>query len=454
MTTTTSPGTIAPSVTVPADRRLIRQLWVDTLYTLVGLPLGIITFTLAVTGFSLGVGTLVLVFIGLPVLAGTLFAARGFAHLERIRIRSVIRRPAAPVGYKTAPPGAGFFRRMLTPLTDLQSWLDLLHAVVRFPVSVVAFVFTVTWWAIALAGITWPLYGWAIPNGPDDQDLPELLGLGSTYSTKVWFYALMGVAAALTVPLVVRGAALTEAWIAKGMLDGMAEVRRQIRDLTEERTTARQQTAAAQIAEATALRRLERDLHDGPQQRLVRLAVDLSRARHQMQTDPSAAEATVTEAAAQAREALDELRTLSRGFAPPILTDRGLAAALAALAARCTVPVSLDLPAMPRLDPLAEQTAYFVAAESLANVAKHSGATVARIAVALHRAGEAERLRVTVTDDGAGGAHVAKGHGLAGLADRVRAAGGELTVDSPAGGPTQIRAELPCASNPGTAYRS
>jgi signal transduction histidine kinase len=224
------------------------------------------------------------------------------------------------------------------------------------------------------------------------------------------------------------------------MLNGVASLRAEISGLSARARTAQAQTAAAVSAEATALRRLERDIHDGPQQRLVRLAVDLGRARQQLRNDPDAAIATVDEALAQTRETLDELRTLSRGIAPPILTDRGLAAALAALAARCTVPVELDVaPDLGRVHPLAEQTAYFTVAEALTNLAKHSGARSGQVSVT--RAGE--QLIVTVADDGVGGAHLAKGHGLAGLADRVHSAGGQLSVSSPAGGPTSIRADIP-----------
>jgi signal transduction histidine kinase len=135
------------------------------------------------------------------------------------------------------------------------------------------------------------------------------------------------------------------------------------------------------------------------------------------------------------------LRALSRGIAPPILTDRGLAAALHALAARGLIPVELSVdPELGRLPAAVESTAYFVVAEALANVAKHSGATGCAVALRMVDG----RLSVAVVDDGQGGAHVAKGHGLAGLTDRVRAAGGTLSVSSPAGGPTEIRAELPC----------
>jgi signal transduction histidine kinase len=142
------------------------------------------------------------------------------------------------------------------------------------------------------------------------------------------------------------------------------------------------------------------------------------------------------------RETLEELRALSRGIAPPVLADRGLAAALAAVAARSPVPVELavGLPPGQRLSPAVENTAYFVVSEALANIAKHSEATVAQVTVLR----EGDRLRVVVTDDGQGGAVLAPGHGLAGLADRLFAVDGSLTVDSPRGGPTRLVAELPC----------
>jgi signal transduction histidine kinase len=200
---------------------------------------------------------------------------------------------------------------------------------------------------------------------------------------------------------------------------------------------------AAVAAEAVALRRLERDIHDGPQQRLVRLSMDLHRAQRMIDSDPEGARSTLAEAATMTRETLEELRALSRGIAPPVLADRGLAAALAALAARSPVPVELavGLPAGQRLAPAVENTAYFVVSEALANVAKHSEASVASVTVAR----EDGRLRVVVADDGRGGAVLAPGHGLAGLADRLFAVDGVLTVDSPRGGPTRLIGDLPCA---------
>lgn len=417
--------------------QMLRQLGIDTQYAVLGFPLGIITIVVCLTGFFLGLG-LTVIWIGIPVLTATLMLSRGFATVERARIRPVLRR-AMPHPYYKKRHGAGSVRRMLAPLADGQAWLDLVHGVFRFIPSTIAFSFTVTWWAGMLGGLSWSLWGWSLPDGPDNQDLPDLLGFSNDYTTKVVFYLVVGAFFALTLYPVVRGVALLEALFARGLLSGVNELRTQVAEANAAREVAQAQKAAAVSAEATALRKLERDIHDGPQQRLVRLAMDLGRAEQQFASNPEAARATLAEALTQTRETLDELRALSRGIAPPILVDRGLQAALTALAGRCTVPVDLDAPEIERLDPAVESTAYFVVAEALTNIAKHSRATEVHVSVQRLATG----LLVSVSDDGVGGASLAKGHGLAGLDDRVRAAGGVLSVDSPVGEGTRLTAALP-----------
>ncbi|MFF5080555.1 sensor histidine kinase [Actinoplanes sp. NPDC000266] len=432
MTTYASPApTQAPAV------RLLRRIGIDTQYVLLGFPLGLVTLVVCMTGFFTGVG-LVVIWVGLPLLVGTLMVSRGFATIERARIGPVFGHKVPHPAYKKNP-GGDLLRRTFTPMSDGQSWLDMLHGMFRFIPNTIGFSFVVTWWTAAISGLTVPLWDWAIPDGPDRHDLPELLGMGDATSTRLIFYFAIGVFFAGTLYPVVRGAALMEAWFARGLLCGVNELREQVNQANAARDVAQQQKAAAVSAEATALRRLERDIHDGPQQRLVRLAMDLGRAEQQFATDPDAARATVAEALAQTRETLDELRALSRGIAPPILVDRGLQAALTALAGRCTVPVDLDAPVTERLDPVVESTAYFVVAEALTNVAKHSHASEVQVTVKRNQAG----LLVSVSDDGVGGASLAKGHGLAGLADRVQAAGGLLDVTSPATGGTHLTAALP-----------
>ncbi|MFD2765507.1 sensor histidine kinase [Micromonospora eburnea] len=432
---TAVPLAAPPTPTTPASG-LARQLLRDSGYVLFGLPLALVGFVLAVTGVSLTAGLLVTT-LGLPVLAGTLYAARLLADLERFRLPAVLRQPRVRPTYLAPVRGAGYWRRLLTPIRDPQSWLDLLHAFIKLLVTLPTFVVLVAWWALAIAGTLYLSYDWALPRGPGNQDLSQLLGMGDGADARIGLNTAIGLFCLLSLPLVARGCARLQAGLARLLLTGVAEMRHRISTLEE-------QKRAAASAEASALRRLERDIHDGPQQRLVRLAMDLSRARQQLAADPEAARQTLDEAVTQTRETLDELRALSRGIAPPILVDRGLPSALAALAARALVPTELQVeddlgtPAG-RLDPAVETTAYFVVAEALTNVAKHSAATTCRVLVT-RRVG---RLDITVWDDGVGGAHLAKGHGLTGVADRVLATGGTLDVTSPVGGPTVVHAELP-----------
>ncbi|MEW2381052.1 sensor histidine kinase [Micromonospora sp. NPDC047707] len=425
----------APAPATPVHS-LARQVLRDSGYVLFGLPLALVGFVLTVAGISLTAALLVTT-LGLPVLAGTLYAARALADLERLRLPAVLHLPRVRPDYLTPAPDARFWRRVVVPLRDLQSWLDLLHAFGKLLVALPTVVVLIVWWAVGVAGTLYGAYDWAIPRGPDDQDLSQLLGMGDGTAARIFLNTAIGVFFLFTLPLVARACARLQAGLARSLLTGVAEMRNRI-------TTLEEQKRAAVSAEASALRRLERDIHDGPQQRLVRLAMDLSRAREQLASDPEAARRTLDEAVGQTRETLAELRALSRGIAPPILVDRGLPSALAALAGRGLIPIELRVdPALGasggRLDPAVESTAYFVVAEALTNVAKHSRATECRVTVER----DGPLLRVAVADDGDGGAHLAKGHGLAGIADRVRAAGGRFTVTSPPGGPTEVRADLP-----------
>jgi signal transduction histidine kinase len=189
-------------------------------------------------------------------------------------------------------------------------------------------------------------------------------------------------------------------------------------------------------------RRIERDLHDGAQQRLVALAMELGRAKGKFDDDVDSARELVEQAHGQAKEALTELRNLVRGVHPPVLTDRGLDAALSGLVALCPVPVDLEVVVPTRPKASVEAVAYFAVAEALTNVAKHSQATRAKVAVERH--GYPGTLTIMISDDGVGGADPG-GAGLTGMAARVSGVDGRLTVESPSGGPTIIAAELPCA---------
>jgi len=217
------------------------------------------------------------------------------------------------------------------------------------------------------------------------------------------------------------------------LVDEAPRLRQQVSELTQSRT-------AAGEAEVHTLRRLERDLHDGPQQRLVRLGMDLSAAQRRLDDDPVQARALLDEAFRQSQDALEEIRTLSRGIAPPILAEQGLQAAITALAARGTIPTSVEVADVPLSD-AAQNAAYFVVAEALANMEKHSQAHAASVQV--RRVGAV--AVINITDDGVGGASPAKGHGLSGLMDRLAGVDGTLAISSPPGGPTSLTATIPQA---------
>ena len=450
-----APAVFDPPSSTPArvGRPWLSGLAADSAYVLTGWVVAVISFSVLVALLASGIGTLVVV-VGFPVLVLALFVAQGFAVLERARLRTLTGAPVLVPAYRPVS-GGSMARRVLHVLADGRRWLDLLFGVVVLVPSVLVFPIGLAWWCAALTGVLYPLYDWALPHGPDGVSLAQLVGLGDSTTARVGLVFGIGLGAALTLPVVMRGLAMFLSSFGRAML-----TRQRAQVLAERVSALTESRAAAVSAEAAALRRLERDLHDGPQQRLIRLAMDLGTAQRRLRTDPESAGPLITGAIEQTRETLEELRALSRGIAPPILADRGLPAALAALAARCPVPVELDTGQLgtgqldtrqletgqlgtgqvqTRLAPAVENAAYFLVAEALTNVVKHSGASAAAVLVTR----DEHAVRVTVSDNGDGGAHPAKGHGLAGLLDRVRALDGQLVVDSPAGGPTVLAAELP-----------
>jgi signal transduction histidine kinase len=299
------------------------------------------------------------------------------------------------------------------------------------PVGIVTFTVTVTIWSTALGLLTLPAWAWSLPHGGAQFG-------DSYYWNRPWQLALSTLAGAgltLLAPWVVRGLAVADRGLVRGLL---GTSRRALEERAEVLSDQRARTVDASIEER---RRLERDLHDGAQQRLVSLGMDLGIALEKLDADPEAAKALLREAHGDAQLALRELRDLARGIHPAVLTDRGLDAAVSGLAARSPVPVRVRGSLAHRPPASVEATAYFIASEALANVAKHAGANSAEVALELADG----RLRVEIADDGRGGADP-HGTGLQGLADRAAALDGSFTVVSPVGGGTRIITELPCAS--------
>jgi signal transduction histidine kinase len=410
----------------------LRQLGRDSAYTLTIFFLAVPAVVLVTTLVAVGAG-LAVVLVGLPVLVLGILTARLFAHVERSRLAHLTDTPTARPEYLSIDPADALLRRLTTPLRDRQSWLDVVWVLVSTLTAIISWSVAVTWWSTAVAGTTYAVWEQTVPRGAGPVTLASLIGLGNSEGADILVITAIGLVALLTLPLALRAAALLHSTLGRDLLCGRAELEQEVRRSEAGR-------AAGLAAEAESLRRLERDIHDGPQQRLVRLSMDLGRARSQLDQDPERARATIDGALAQARDTVEELRSLSRGIAPPVLVDRGLEAALREAVARSAVPTTLVYDGPAGLPAHVENAAYFVVSECLTNVAKHSGAGTASVSL-LVRDGLAT---VTVTDDGHGGARAVPDGGLAGLVQRARAVDGTLLVSSPAGGPTTVRTELPC----------
>ncbi|BBG01271.1 MULTISPECIES: sensor histidine kinase [Pseudonocardia] len=411
------------------------RLGAQMAYLLAGLPLAILSGLVVIIGLALGAGTFV-AWIGIPITVGTLAAARGFAELERRATEAATGMPLPPHHYRPNR-GRRLMGRLFRALVDPQSWRDVAHAVTALPLRAVTAAVALAWSVTGLGGLLYVFWQWSIPRGSEDWTLfRSVTGVHSGVGD-IALNTGLGVLLLVTLPTVVRWLTDVRALLARGLLTNQtAALRARALALASGRR-------AAVAAEAQTLRRLERDIHDGPQQRLVRLGMDLESAVRRLDDDPERARPLLHEALEQTHEALSELRALSRGIAPPILADRGLGPALAAAAGRCPVPVDLDvgLDAGARLPALVENTAYFVVSEALTNIAKHAGASAVSVTVTA----DETLLRVVVRDDGRGGAHPGKGHGLAGLIDRLEIVEGSLDVHSPPGGPTVLTAEVPVA---------
>jgi signal transduction histidine kinase len=331
-------------------------------------------------------------------------------------------------------------RRMGTRLRDAASWRAVAYTLLRLPMAVLE-LYPVVFWA-GVIDLTYPLWWRMFRNHPPNVQLSPAWFVTPFGPFRVGTFAgtflvfAVGAAMVLAAPWVTRGVTSVDRWLVRRLL-GPAGLAERVRHLEETRTRMVDNSA-------TALRRIERDLHDGTQAQLATLAMKLGQAKEKLEHesdvpfDPTGALELVDAAHRQAKDTLVELRDIARGIHPPAL-DVGLDAALTTLAARSAVPatVRIDLPTRPT--PAIETIAYFSAAELLANVAKHSRARHASVEVT---SGEG-RLRLQVTDDGVGGAVLGVGSGLQGLADRVRGVDGDLSIVSPPGGPTAVTIELP-----------
>ncbi|PRY70091.1 signal transduction histidine kinase [Glaciihabitans tibetensis] len=463
----TEPVTAAPAA-VSSDRparflRLYRRLWRtvprELGFLVLSFPVALATFVVSIALVSTGVSSLILIF-GVFIVVGALYVARAFGTFELIRLEWAGRPRIGRPEWQDGRAQQGFWGWLRGLFINGHYWLYLLHCLVlNFVVSLVTWTITTVALVYILAGLT----GWAwAPGLPPEWQVNDndwtltntVLGLfGQQRSGDALIASehiadvIAGLILLVLLPFITRGLVLVHQGVARGLLGPFKSdaLQREVIALNASR-------GAAVSAEGHSLRRLERDIHDGPQQRLVRLQMDLSAAQRHITKDPQQAQDLIAEAMLQAKEALEELRALSRGFAPPILLDRGLIAALESAAIRSSVPtlVFSELPgdanaSGPILPQEIERNAYFVASEAILNAAKHSGASQIEVHVSVRRLPEEDVswLDVAVSDNGRGGATFVPGHGLAGLEERLRGLGGILSVSSPTGGPTTVTAHLP-----------
>lgn len=379
-----------------------------------GLPAFILIVVGTVTAPIFGAGLLVLI----PVLA----LLRVILNGERSRARNVYGLEVRDLPELHRGDGLGpFLRSFFSP----QFWRSLLHHMLKLFLGGIAFFVTVPTLGAGLAAI--------LQIGSDAEVFRFLPGLSAPIAvTPLWGALLVATALAVLVLAILSDRLLDASLLSTP--EAMAE---EVSELSDARDSAERAAAAER-------QRIERDLHDGAQPRLVNLAMTLGMAKAKLDSDPETARRMIEEAHGEAKLAVNDLRQLARGIHPAVLTDRGLDAALSALAARSPIPVRVRLDVPQRPSAAIESVACFVVAEALTNAAKHSQATRVDVVVT----GDGSTLRIIVFDDGTGGATITRdgSHtGLAGLEQRVRSARGHMTLTSPDGGPTVLTVEIPCA---------
>ena len=364
--------------------------------------------------------------VGIGLLAGVLWVLRQLAGVQR-------QRAGVPSPYRPLP--AGVLPRLRTVLGDPATARDAAWLACQFVAGPGSFVAAVTLWLAALQCLTAPALRAALPETASyDPLVLELVGRTGPWT---WVLVPVGVVLLFVADRVPRYLIRGQLRLAAALLRPTRSARLAAR--VDRLSVDRSATVDASAAE---LRRIERDLHDGAQARLVATAMNLGVAEDLIDQDPAVAKVMLTEARTGVGAALTELRDLVRGIHPPVLADRGQADAVRAHVLGSPIPVELDLALERRLSAPLESAAYFAIAETVTNAIRHAGATRVRVTLI----DEGTLLGVTVRDDGRGGADPSGGTGLLGIQRRLSAFDGTMSVTSPPGGPTEVRMELPCVS--------
>jgi signal transduction histidine kinase len=419
---------------------LTRQARRDLLYCVLGGVTGYLGFVVMVVllAFGLTVSASVLgTVVGLLLITLTLRLSRRLSSLHRRLLRRVLgAQVEAPPRFQ---PGTGLLGRLDRRLRDRVAWRGVWYSLIKLPVAAVQG-YAAGFAACGLIDLSYPVI-WPLFHNPGSTASHPLavlqpLPFGGTPHVSSWpgtlTAAVLGAASLVAGVWLARGINMGDRALIRGLL-GPRTMAERVSELERTRTLAVEDAAAA-------LRRVERDLHDGAQMRLAALAMNLGMAREKLEDPDSETVKELIDAAHRnAVDALADLRDLARGIHPPVL-DSGLASALASLATSSAIPASVTADIAIRPEPAIETIAYFCAAELIANATKHSYANEIKININTERGAV---LRLVVSDDGVGGADVSRGSGLAGLAQRVSTVDGRLDVSSPGGGPTTVTVELP-----------
>lgn len=407
----------------------------ESCYAFTAGTLGFGTFLMLPIGFSVGAGLLVTL-IGFPILILTMYLWRGATWLAGWHNwLYTLKKPTQPK-YRSTPREAGLWQRLKTDVTDPQTWVSFGAILAHVVTSFAAWCGAMIIWCMLLVPIG---VGLGHRSGRWHMDDAAITFADRAYYVDDPQYMTFAVIFTgimfLIGPWLIRALAHLHFVTFDVCVNAWGRTRHEVANVKQSR-------AKARASQSEALRRLERNIHDGPQQQLVRVGMDLHRAHKNVTTDPNKTSQILADTIVRVDQTLLELRDISRGIAPPVLADRGLEAAINELATRSDIPVDVTFNVSKQLPYYTEETAYFVISEGLVNTNKHSAAR--QIHVTATDQQTSDTIIVTVHDNGTGGASVSKGHGLAGLIQRVEAADGTLEVTSPAGGPTTLKAVIPC----------
>ena len=394
---------------------IVAEPWLALGYLAVGALWAVTMVTVVAVMASITFG-LVVVVVGLFLIVPTFSLVNAMVGVERSRA-GWVGEPIDPRPLRASPDGS-WFRSIAATLTDPERWRQVAFIVVYVIAAPLLFTLALTPW-IVLLGL---FFGIAF-----DVTSADLVGITVGL-------ALAGAAPRITVAI----AGVTRSFVAWFLgPDPTSALQDRVDELAEQRTVILDAVDAER-------RRIERNLHDGVQQQLVALGIDIGRARSRLDDDPAGARQLLDDALTKVRGAVGELRVIGRGLHPAVLEDRGLDAALSSIVGSASIPISVEVSLDTGLPDDTAATAYYVVNESVANILKHANARTATV-----RVGEspgpsgARAIRVAVSDDGRGGADAARGTGLAGIRARVEGADGTLQIDSPPGGPTTLVAVLP-----------